>query len=164
MSDDGVFPGGDLEGIHVIGYLSAKFDPQIPDALLCERSGGVKILLRDGTDRECSDEELRSAIRTDLFMDRGQWLVVADERPRILSAEDVGRWRDRTATDLVQRAMETRGEPLRVLRMLESAARLRSLNLADFVSSLTTRRADADEGLDRVFLRVRGSREGGQTG
>jgi hypothetical protein len=163
MSHGDIFLGDDSESIHVIGYFPTKFDPSIPDALLIEDGGVAKTLHLDRSKKSCVEKDHTQATMTDLRMKAGEWLVV-DERPKVVPMADLQKWRDRTAVDLVQRAMETKGSPLKVLNMLESAARLRSLDLVDFVSKLSTQRASASEPLEEVFLRVRGNRTGGQTG
>ena len=90
--------------------------------------------------------------------------MVVDGRPKSVKLEDLSEWRDQAAVDLVQKAMGTKGDPLHVLNMLESAAKLRSLDLAGFVTTLNVQRSNDDESLGEVFLRVRGTREGGRTG
>lgn len=163
MSRGDILPGDGRESVHVIGYFPTKFDPSIPDALLIEDEGVAKTLHLDRSKTPYSEKDRAQAKVINLHMKMGEWLVV-DEHPKVIPMDDLKMWRDRTAIDLVQRAMEIKGNPLKVLNMLESAARLRSLDLADFVSKLSTQRASASEPLEKVFLRVRGNRAGGQTG
>jgi hypothetical protein len=164
MSSSNILPDGVFEGVHIIGYLPTKFDPAVPDAVLIEQGGIQKVLFKDRKEKLCTDREQAAAVKADLHIGAKEWLVINDGNIQPMSLSDIGGWRDRVAVELVQHAMEIRGEPLRVLNMLESAAKLRSLDLADFVSVLNTQRANEDESLGEVFLRVRGSRPEGQTG
>jgi len=163
MSNNGVFRDSCSESVHVIGYLPTKFDPFIPDAVLTEQNGTVMMLFKDRSVKICTDAERSAAIKTSLRLGCEEWIVIdGDPKPMLLS--DMGGWRDRIAVKVVQKAMEIKGEPLRVLNMVESAAKLKSLDLAGFVSTLSTQRANEGENLEAVFLRVRGTRAGGQRG
>ena len=155
MSGDGILPDGDSESIHVVGYLPTRFDPSIPDAVLIEKNGIVK-MSKDWSEQACTNQERTSAIETNLKMTRGEWLVI-DDGAKILPLSDLGPWRDRMASELVQKAGEIKGDPLRVLKMLESAAHLRSLDLEMLLKMLKIQRTDGDENLEKVFLRVRDS-------
>ena len=147
----------------MIGYPPTRLNPHIPDFVLTEHDGAAMVLFRDMATRSCSDEERSTAISIDLRIGQGEWVVV-DGRPKSVKLEDLSEWRDQAAVDLVQKAMGTKGDPLHVLNMLESAAKLRSLDLAGFVTTLNVQRSNDDESLGEVFLRVRGTREGGRTG
>jgi hypothetical protein len=159
MPDAGALCNCDSEGFHVVGWFPTEF-ASIPEAVLIEKSGRVLMLKQD-----LSEHDLPTAPHAalDIELKKHQW-IVSNNGPRVVDRDEVGRWRDKTATDLVQEAMLLKGNPLRVLKILESAAKLRSLDLSSFVAALQTQRTTEDENLGSVFFRVRGTRPGGQTG
>ncbi len=163
MSRTDALPGGVRESLHVIGWFPSGLDPTIPEIVLAERAGREFVCARDLAERECAPELRQQAVRIDIVLSPGQWIVVEGE-PRAMLWADISSWRDQAATRLVQEAMQLKGDPLRVFKMLESAASLRNLNLGNIVSTLRTQRAAEDESLGSVFLRVRGSQAGGRTG
>lgn len=164
MSSDGVFYDSDHESIHVIGFFSTKFDPSVPDAIMIDKNDDVKIMSKNRVERPCTNKDRHTISKADLWLGSGEWVVVEGGELRPISINEIDHWRDKLAMELVQKAMEVKGDPLRVLNMLESAANLRSLSLPDFASTLSKQRANGDETLSEVFLRVQNNHEGGRKG
>jgi len=163
MSDAGAVCSGGSESLHVIGWFPTELNPSIPMIVLVEEAGRTFALGRDWTERKCPPEVRAKAVAPDIELRRDQWIVV-DGEPRPMLQAEMGPWSSRTAAELVQKAMQVKGDPLRVLKMLESAASLRNLDLGSFVSALQTQRTDGDGSLGEVFLRVRNTQAGGRTG
>lgn len=156
LSDDS------FQSVHVTGYFPTTLDLFIPDIVVVDLDGLPAILERNFSVRPHTDQE-KIPTPVDVILARGQWVAILDGSMLVMSVEELESWRSRKAIELVQSAMEIRGSPLKVLRMLESAALLRNLNLGDFVSTLKTQRANESENLESVFLRVRGNQAGGRT-
>lgn len=162
MSNDNFFLDCDAKSFHVTGYFPSKFDPFIPDAILIEKENQELVLTKDFLEKPRSKHD--KVVKVNLRLKHGEWVVAEAGSLTVMAFCAIGDWRDRTAVDLVQKAMEIKKDPLRVLNMLESAARLRSFDLEDFASRLSTQRANACESLEEVFLRVRDNHQGGQKG
>lgn len=148
------------EGIHVIGFFPTRFDPSVPDLILISANNEVRLLNRNRCNKPCTEKDRRMAIKASLRLKANQWVIVDKGELKPIKLNELGSWRDDTAAALVQQAMEIKGDPLVVLKLLESAANLRSLNLASLASTLSAQRANADERLEDVFRRVRENGEG----
>jgi hypothetical protein len=149
----------------VIGFFPTKFDPSVPDVIMIEKNDVAKIMSKvHSVERPCTREDRRAVSRADLWLGSEEWVVLEEGKLKPISTAEIGRWRDRIAAELVQKATEMKGDPLRVLNMLESAANLRSLSLPDFALTLSKQRASKDETLSEVFLRVRDNQGEGQKG
>lgn len=149
------------ESVHIIGFFPTKFNPHIPDEVLIETNGTVKILSKN---RTISSHNNSKFTEINIIINPEEWITIDGGKVSCIKLSDIDQWCDRVATELVQQALKIRGQPLTVLVMLESAAKLRSLNLADFVSVLKTQRTNEDESLENVFLRVKDNQMANRTG
>lgn len=165
MFDDDILHNSDSEGVLVVGYPPSKFDPSIPGTLFIKKDCHYAALSQGGIEKQATDEDMLEAIPCKAFLRAGEWAAVSDGKLMVMPIEDLMQWRNQKAIEMVKMATNIRNNPIKTLRILESAANLRSLNLADFVSVLKAQRAqhaNGDEDLGSVFLRVRGNRPGGQ--
>lgn len=161
MHDDSVFHNVDRESFHVIGLFPHRFSTHVPNSVLISTSQGFAELHKSGSIHAVDDAS--HAMETDFLLGDGEWVVVEDGKPTPVAAEKIIEWRDRVSMGLVQKAGKIKGSPLEAICILENSADLRSLDLTDLASTLREQRANEDEGLDRVFLRVRNNSAAGQT-
>lgn len=151
------------QSVRIIGYFPVKLDPHIPDRVLAEIDGETVILEKNGFFSSYQEQEKSSVIKAEAVLFEGEWVVISNREMRVMPLADMDCWKNNMASKLVQEAMTIKGNPLKTLNMLESAAFLRNLDLGGFVSTLKTQRGNEDESLESVFLRVRGIRAGGKT-
>lgn len=146
------------ESDHVIGYFKT-ISPSIPDAVIVERNGKKVKVYPDRSEIPCSDQDMNATRKVSLDIGRDDWVAVkSDGGPVVVKMSELENWKAKESFEAIQAAMQTRGDPMRALQLLEGAAKLRSLNLSDFVTKLKETRAPS-ESLDQAFLRLRTAQE-----
>jgi hypothetical protein len=146
----------------VIGCPAIKLNTFIPNEVVIELDNLKKCLLINSGIQNYDDT--KPTRKVDLIMSSSQWIVIDSKKPVVIEKSEIEKWKNRRSEELVKEASGIKGNPLRVLDLLESAAKLKSFELSDFVRKLGEQRKDENESLEDLFLRVRGTPVAGQTG
>lgn len=146
------------QGIHVVGYPASKRPPFIPECILIREDGCDVVLNKNGNRRP---KTIDLFVPTDVWLSQDNWLIVnISGEVEVMSPVDIRTWANRISSDLVKEASSIKGDPIRALKLLEQSASLMCLDLEKLTATLAAQRANGDEDLGHVFLRVRGNPEG----
>ena len=147
----------------ILAYKShPEFQTYIPEAIITktDANSDFAILSRD-TNTPLSYSEVEALLNsgfisaTILSYSEGKWPVVEYGFAMVINIEEIGRWKDKKATELVQRASEyIKTDPIKSINFCENATYLHGFELAKFIQEIKSQ-ASGETDLLKAFDKVR---------
>lgn len=142
----------------VIAYGPQDVTPCIPGYVLLEGDDGAKRCIHKSDPRPDSDQAIPGTLtylKDPCILFDGMWIAVEDEGATAFMAASEKEWRTERAQKLVMEAASLKGDPMRILKMVQAAGRLQGLDAPGLVRRLQLSKNSPDESLIDVLKRVK---------